>query len=190
MMAESVLCHLDDIKKLDAAATVGMSRNAYVLASLSNPENLESPDRLRGIIEGLGRLDESVIVPDSGGLGASLDEHEIPVAENLMLTPAVRYLEMLALERDAKCVVTDSGGVQVEACMVCTPCVTVRAETEYIATIDAGANRLADASPAAVFTAVSEALATPRSWRAPRRWDKAVSKRIAKSLKRGVEPVE
>ncbi len=48
-----------------------------------------------------------------------------------MLVPAVRYLEMLALERDSRCVITDSGGVQVEACMVCTPCVTVRPETEY-----------------------------------------------------------
>ncbi len=54
MMAESVLCHMDDIKKLDAAGTVGLGRNQYVLASINKPENLESPMRLSGIIEGLG----------------------------------------------------------------------------------------------------------------------------------------
>jgi UDP-N-acetylglucosamine 2-epimerase (non-hydrolysing) len=189
MMAESVLTHMDDIKKLDAAGTLGLQRNGYVLASINKPENLESPERLRGIIQGLSSLEEPVVIPDSVGLGDAIEAAGVEPSENLMLVPAVRYLEMLALERDAKCVVTDSGGVQVEACMVCTPCVTVRSETEYGATIHVGANRLVDASPSALFAGVSEAVAVPRTWNAPKRWDKVVSKRIAKALKRGVQPL-
>ena len=188
-MAESVLCHLDDIKKLDAVGTLGLTRNEYILASLNKPENLESRDRLRGVVEGLELLNEPVVIPDSSGLGAALDAEGMKVSDNLMLVPAVRYLEMLALQRDARCVVTDSGGIQVEACMVCTPCVTVRSETEYGATIAVGANRLAEADAADVFGRVTEALALQRTWNAPRRWDKAVSKRIARAMRQGVEPL-
>jgi UDP-N-acetylglucosamine 2-epimerase (non-hydrolysing) len=189
MMAESVLSHLDDIRKLDAAGTLGLSKNSYVLASLNKPENIDSADRLRGIVDGLSRLEDSVVVPDSGSLGAAIEGLGIIAPENLMLVPAVRYLEMLGLERDARCIITDSGGVQVEACMVCTPCVTVRSETEYGATVKVGANRLADATASGVFSGVSQSLVGSRSWKAPKRWDKAVSKRIAKALKRGVTPL-
>lgn len=190
MMAESVLCHLDDIRKLDAAGTVGLSKNSYVLASLGKPENLRSPDRLRGIIDGLSQLKDSVLVPDSGRLGKALEDFRITVPDSILLVPGVRYLEMLGLERDARCIVTDSGGVQVEACMVCTPCVTVRSETEYGATVEVGANRLADATSADVFARVSEAMAISRTWKAPKRWDKAVSKRVGKALKRGIRPLD
>lgn len=66
------------------------------------------------------------------------------------------YLAMLAMIRDASCVLTDSGGVQKEAFLLKTPCVTVRDTTEWPETIDAGANVLVEPDPAKIHLAVMD----------------------------------
>lgn len=97
---------------------------------------------------------------------------------------------MLALQRDAAAIVTDSGGVQVEACMVGTPCVTVRRNTEWTSTIDVGANRLVPAEAGEIAGALAQALAGPRTWEMPERWDDRVSARVTEALLGGVIPLE
>jgi UDP-N-acetylglucosamine 2-epimerase (non-hydrolysing) len=187
--AESVLRHAQKVKRVEASAEFALQPCEYVLASFHRPENLQSASRLAGIVAGLALLDGKVLIPDATGLVSALAAYGIEVPASVRIVPAVPYMTMLALERDADVIVTDSGGIQEEACVLGTPCVTVRSHTEQVATVDAGANRLCDADGAAIKSAVDEAAAGKRTWVTPRRWDTAVSGRVARAIKRGVRPL-
>lgn len=189
LMAESVLRHIDEIRKLDAASPFGLEKGAFAIASFHRPENLTDPARVCGIIQGLDSIGMPVLCPDTGALGLALRECSVSHGDSVMVVDAVGYREMLALLRDAVVVLTDSGGVQEEACMVGTPCVTVRACTEHVSTIEVGANRLCDATADSMGAAVKDALSARRGWVAPKRWDKAVSERVVRALRQPPEPL-
>jgi UDP-N-acetylglucosamine 2-epimerase len=189
MMAESVLKHLDDVDTTRPLADYGLEKRGYILGSFHRPENLEDPVRLAGILDGLARAPLPVLVPDANGLRSAVREADLQIPGNVTVIDAVPYRTMLALQCDAAAIITDSSGVQQEACMVRTPCVTVRGTTEQQATLDVGANMLSAADGGAVVEALSEALAHKRTWATPKRWDKAVSDRVVRSLKRGVTPL-
>ncbi|MDT8435039.1 MAG: UDP-N-acetylglucosamine 2-epimerase, partial [Anaerosomatales bacterium] len=89
---------------------------------------------------------------------------------------------------DAAAIVTDSGGVQEEACMLGTPCVTVRRNTERGITIAVGANRLVAAEYDAILGGLAQALGSPRDWPRPDRWDAEVSARVVDALAGGITP--
>ncbi|MDT8380609.1 MAG: UDP-N-acetylglucosamine 2-epimerase, partial [Desulfotignum sp.] len=119
----------------------------YVLATVHRAENTDDPRRLTAIIEGLKLLSRElpVVLPlhprtarASPGLRRDVAE-EFP---GFKILEPVGYLDMLALERSALCVVTDSGGVQKEAFFHRVPCVTLRDETEWVELVEAGWNRL------------------------------------------------
>lgn len=188
-MAESVLLNLDAIKKSSPALEYGMMPDGYVLASFHSPENLMVPERVAAIGNALTRLGLPVLVPDARDLCDGIIAAGGVVPPDLYCLDPVPYLDMLALQRDAVAVITDSGGIQEEACMLGTPCVTVRDSTEHDATIEVGANQLTSASSDAIVDAVGNARAGSRNWVAPKRWDRAVSDRIVRALKRGVTPL-
>lgn len=186
VLAESVIRNGEQARSLDVAAGYGLEKGTYVAASFHCAENLENPLRCQAVFDGLAALGMPVVLPDAHGALGTIDTYGIRVASSVRIVGAAPYPDMLALLRDAAVVVTDSGGVQEEACMLGTPCVTVRRCTERVATIEVGANRLADATPEAITAAVADALEGPRKWLTPKRWDKAVSQRVVRALRRGV----
>lgn len=189
MLAESVIRHAEEIRKLDVAAGYGLVRRGYGLASFHRGENLTNADRMRAIIEGLGAIDMPVLLPDAAGVGAAVERFGLAVPDSVRLVEPVGYHDMLALQRDAAVVVTDSSGMQEEACMLGTPCVTVRDCSERVATLVSGGNRLCGADPECIVAGAADALSGPRRWLTPKRWDKAVSQRVVRALRRGVKPL-
>jgi UDP-N-acetylglucosamine 2-epimerase (non-hydrolysing) len=189
ILAESVIRNAEAVRDVDAAKEYGLTPKGYVLASFHCPENLDDAQRCQAIFEGLSALDLPVLMVDVRGVSSCFDVGNLAADESVRIVGPVPYRGMLALIRDAAVVVTDSGGVQEEACMLSTPCVTVRHCTERVATIEVGANRLADAMPDAIVSAVAQAIEGPRKWPTPKRWDKAVSQRVVRSLKRGLVPL-
>ncbi len=189
LLAESVLRHLDEVKKDAPEKDFGMRKGEYGLGSFHRPENLADPERLRGILAGMAQSSVPFLVPDANGLRRAILHAGLEIPERLRIIHGVEYCTMLALERDAAVVLTDSGGVQEEACVIGTPCVTVRPVTEYTATVSAGANELVAPSVSAILAALDRGLFSRRKWVVPKRWDKAVSGRVVRALKRGIIPL-
>jgi UDP-N-acetylglucosamine 2-epimerase len=132
--------------------TLGLVPGEYVVATVHREANVE-PDRLARIVDGLGRTAEHVIFPAHPRTRARLED----VPPNVRVVEPLGYLDMAALCSQARVIVTDSGGLQKEAYWYGVPCVTARPSTEWIDTVEVGANVLVDDDPALLARAVAEA---------------------------------
>jgi UDP-GlcNAc3NAcA epimerase len=124
---------------------LGIVPKSFALATLHRAGNTDDPDRLKCFAELLERLPMDVLVPMHPRLQRSLGPcvvRELQQHRHIHLVPPVGYFEMLALERDAKVILTDSGGVQKEAYFLGVPCLTLREETEWVETVHDGWNRI------------------------------------------------
>ena len=111
------------------------------------------PERLARIVDGLGRIVEPVVFPAHPRTRSRLSE----LPPNVQLVDPLGYLDMAALCSQARVIVTDSGGLQKEAYWYGVPCVTARPSTEWVDTVEAGANVLVDADPERLAAAVAAA---------------------------------
>jgi UDP-N-acetylglucosamine 2-epimerase len=132
--------------------TLGLAAGAYLVATIHREANVE-PERLARIVDGLGRTREPVIFPAHPRTRSRL----AGVPPNVRVVEPLGYLDMAALCSQARAIVTDSGGLQKEAYWYGVPCVTARPSTEWIDTVEVGANVLVDDDPALLARAVAEA---------------------------------
>lgn len=189
VLAESVVRHLDDIRTDCVSLDYDLEPARYILGSFHRPENLSSRGRLAALLEGLGRSALPVVLPDAGAFGAAAARYSLHIPDAVRMVDSLEYRSMLCLVRDAAAVVTDSSGIQEESCVIGTPCLTVRDCTEQSATVEVGANHLLAANAGAIADALTAAIAAHASWVTPKRWDRAVSERVVRALKRGIEPL-
>jgi UDP-N-acetylglucosamine 2-epimerase (non-hydrolysing) len=187
IMAESLLVHRPRFADRRACGRFSLEPGGFAVATVHRPENTDDPVALAELVAGLNAAPLPVIFPVHPRTRPLLAE--AGAGANIVLTDPVGYLDMLSLVQDAALAVTDSGGVQEEACMLGTPCVTVRNNTERQVTVELGANRLAAKERGAIRAAIDEALGAPRGWDAPERWDVEVSARCVRSLEEGVAPL-
>jgi UDP-N-acetylglucosamine 2-epimerase len=125
----------------------------YLLATVHRPQNTNIPERLSSILNAFCEMEQPIVFPAHPRTRAALSRFEISLPTNLHMIDAVGYLDMLMLERHARLVLTDSGGVQKEAFFFGVPCVTLREETEWTETVEAGWNLLAGAEQASIVSA-------------------------------------
>jgi UDP-N-acetylglucosamine 2-epimerase len=147
----------------------------YVVATIHREANVR-PERLARIVDGLGRIDERVLFPAHPRTRAALQE----VPPNVEVLSPLGYLDMAALVSQARVLVTDSGGLQKEAYWYGVPCVTARPSTEWVDTIELGANVLVDDDPAKLAAAVASARMPDE--RPPLYGDGHAAERVAASL--------
>jgi UDP-GlcNAc3NAcA epimerase len=124
--------------------------HGYVLATVHRAENTDDPTRLAGICEGLARVAERwplilALHPRTRRLLAK-SQLQSRLGRVTVIEP-VPYLDMIRLEESARAICTDSGGVQKEAFFYGVPCITLRDETEWVETVQAGGNILAGSDP-------------------------------------------
>jgi UDP-N-acetylglucosamine 2-epimerase len=129
---------------------LGLQPGGYLLATVHRAENTDDPLRLAEILGALQECGETVVFPAHPRTRPRLG----PTAANLRVIEPVGYLDMVRLEAAARLILTDSGGVQKEAYWLGTPCITLRDETEWVETVQAGWNRLTGADRAAILAAV------------------------------------
>jgi UDP-N-acetylglucosamine 2-epimerase len=115
----------------------------YTVLTIHRQSNTE-PERLRAITAALGAAGHRFVFPVHPRTRHALDENAITLPRNVEAVDPLGYLEMLALVAGADAVVTDSGGLQKEAYWLGVPCVTLRPNTEWVDTVAAGANALAE----------------------------------------------
>jgi UDP-GlcNAc3NAcA epimerase len=137
-----------------------LSAGKYLLATVHRAENTDSHDRLTAIVRGLEQLAETVVLPAHPRLRDALVRHGLTPEGVVRVIEPVGYADMVALERNARVILTDSGGIQKEAYWLGVPCITLRDETEWVETVEAGWNVLTGAHTAAIINAV-------RSFRPP-----------------------
>lgn len=136
---------------------LGVDKEGYLLATIHRDINADDPQRLCSIFEALIRISENekIICPLHPRTAAKLKDREdimdlIKKHNNIILIPPVSFLEITMLEKNAKLILTDSGGVQKEAYFFKKPCVILRSETEWVEIIKQGAGILADADVDAI----------------------------------------
>lgn len=144
-------------EKSTALRDLALTPGGYALATVHRAANTDDPRRLAEIFDALALLREPVIVPLHPRTRAALMGTDIEVEAPVRIVDPVGYLDMLALERGARVVLTDSGGVQKEAYLLGVPCVTLREETEWVETLVGGWNALAGADTERILAAAKRA---------------------------------
>jgi UDP-GlcNAc3NAcA epimerase len=129
---------------------------SYVVATIHREANVFQP-RLGRVVDGLNRIAERVVFPAHPRTRARIAEEQLSLGRHVRMLEPLGYLELASLASQARVIVTDSGGLQKEAYWYGVPCVTLRPSTEWIDTVEVGANVLVDDDPAAIATAVETA---------------------------------
>ena len=149
-------------KKTDIIQRLELKGKPFILATIHRDSNTDYPERLSAIFDSLIELSkESPIVlplhPRTAKLLKTNLSNEkqtlIFSSNNIKLIPPVSFLEMIALERHAQLVMTDSGGVQKEAYFFKKPCIILRPETEWVEIVQTGNAILADANEGRIMQA-------------------------------------
>jgi UDP-GlcNAc3NAcA epimerase len=158
VMYDALLQHLAlaELRTEENLRELELERKGYYLLTLHRAENTNNRQRLASILKGVKSLDLPVVFP------VHPRTKQVLAAAGLSLNGKIRpisplgFLEMIAMEKNAKKILTDSGGVQKEAFYLGVPCVTLRDQTEWPETVQCGANRVAGANADAIKQAVEE----------------------------------
>lgn len=136
--------------------TLGLQDDEYVLTTVHRPRNTDDEDRLRTILETLAADGRRVVFPVHPRTQERMEEYGLweEMANEIDIIEPVGYVDFVALLDGASAVATDSGGVQKEAMFLQTPCITLREETEWNETVEAGWNVLVGADRAAIEAAL------------------------------------
>jgi UDP-GlcNAc3NAcA epimerase len=134
-------------KKSRILKELGLEKGRYVLLTMHRQENTDDAKRLKGIFEGLSIADLPIIWPVHPRTSKMLKSFGIKHPDNIRMIDPVGYLDMVILEKNARLIVTDSGGVQKEAFYHGIPSLILRDETEWLELVDLGVTKIVGANP-------------------------------------------
>lgn len=161
---------------------LGLEEKNYFIVTAHRQENVDNLGKLKGILKGLKRVKDKyglpIIYPIHPRTKKMMKEFNLKF-DFLNLIEPVGFLDFLMLESKAKLILTDSGGVQEESCILGVPCVTLRENTERPETIEVGANMLAGTAEDRIIKNVENMLDKKGNWKNPFGDGKAAEKIIA-----------
>jgi UDP-N-acetylglucosamine 2-epimerase len=180
VMIDALAWMLERTEVPGARARLGLESRGYLLVTVHRAENTDNTDRLRAILTELNQLDEAVVFPVHPRTRKALENIEWTPAPHVHLIEPVGYREMIELERDARMILTDSGGMQKEAYFLGVPCVVLRIETEWVEIVEAGWAVLTGADGERIRSAVH--WLQPQSERVPLHGDGQAARRCVAHL--------
>ncbi|MBP7410076.1 MAG: UDP-N-acetylglucosamine 2-epimerase (non-hydrolyzing) [Methanoculleus sp.] len=135
---------------------VGVRPGEYLVVTIHRPSNTDSPENMTAILGALGEAGMPAVFPVHPRTRRYLGEYGLlaGMPENVRVTEPLGYLDMIRLMAHAKKILTDSGGVQKEAYMLGVPCITLRENTEWVETVEAGWNVLVGAGRKRIADAI------------------------------------
>lgn len=158
-------------KKSSLLEQLHLTKRAYALLTLHRQENVDEPNTFKTILEGIERsgrlLKLPIIFPLHPRTKKRLKYFGFKISPLVKVIEPLGFLDFLVLETNAFLVLTDSGGVQEETCILKVPCVTLRNSTERPETVKVGSNIVAGRTPKGIIEAVSKMLQVKRNWRNP-----------------------
>jgi UDP-N-acetylglucosamine 2-epimerase (non-hydrolysing) len=166
---------------------LGVKGGRYVALTLHRPSNVDDPEALGRLLDAVALIEAEtpVVFPIHPRTRCRLGEQadRLPTMSGLILTDPLPYLDFVQLMANARCVLTDSGGVQEETTALRVPCLTLRTNTERPITVTRGTNRIVGVEAADIYAAWREVVAG--RWPAgelPELWDGKAAERIAQIL--------
>jgi UDP-N-acetylglucosamine 2-epimerase (non-hydrolysing) len=157
-------------KRANILEELDIDSKNYFLVTAHRQENVDSKVRLHGILEGLKRLhdeyDAPIIFPMHPRTKKRVAEFDLAL-DGIASTSPTGFLEFLTLEANADLIITDSGGVQEEACILKVPCITVRDNTERPETLAVQSNLVVGTEPDRIVDGARAMLNKSRDWRNP-----------------------
>jgi UDP-N-acetylglucosamine 2-epimerase (non-hydrolysing) len=171
--AYEVLTHYNpQIEASEVVAQLGLSPRHYFLVTTHRAENVDIEERLRGITSALDRLQRDynmpVVVSTHPRTRARMDAFRLEASNpRVHFLPPFGFFDFVSLQRNAFCVLTDSGVTQEECCIAGVPTVTIRDATERPETLEFGSNMLAGTQADSILRAVTVVTSRERGWRIP-----------------------
>lgn len=158
-------------RKVDLLNTLGLERDGYFLITVHRQENVDVKERLRSVFDGLDSVYREfhlpLVYPIHPRTTKRIAEFGLDIPEGVDLIEPQGFLAFLALEANAKLVLTDSGGVQEETSILKVPCVTLRDNTERPETLEVGSNVLVGVNRTFILDGVRNQLSKERNWQNP-----------------------
>ena len=150
---------------------LNLKKEKYFLLTIHRPENVDKKERLKGILEGLKLIYKKFNLPIIFSIHPRtekmINEFNLIIPKVIRLIKPVGYLDFLQLEANAKLVLTDSGGIQEETCILKVPCVTLRDNTERPESLEVGSNILAGVNPDKILKSVNKMINRKKDWKNP-----------------------
>lgn len=162
-----------------------VSKN-YILVTSHRQENVDVKDKLKGVLEGLSAVYEhfglSIVFPIHPRTLKQISNFDIEIPAGVHAIEPVGFLDFLKLEANARLIITDSGGIQEESCILNVPCVTLRENTERPETLTVGSNILASSNPEKILECAKIMMNKNIEWENPF-GDGSAGKRIVEILR-------
>jgi UDP-N-acetylglucosamine 2-epimerase (non-hydrolysing) len=184
-MVDTLLHHVESALSARPWERFDVEPSSYALLTLHRPSNVDDDATFRSLMGAINRVSGRlpVIFPVHPRTRDRLDRLGLARAPALVLAEPLPYLAFLGMMARARCVLTDSGGVQEETTALGVPCLTLRANTERPITLQQGTNRLVGLDPQAIEAAIGSVLAGQwPSGRRPELWDGHAAQRIVATL--------
>src|SRR5438552_11586378 len=163
VMMDTLSIFLPRIDQQNILVELGVEPKVYILATVHRASNTESPEKLKAVFACFAACQLPIIFPVHPRTHSVIEKFDMVLPANVKAIPPVGYLQMLALEKSARFILTDSGGIQKEAYILAVPCITLREETEWNETLIDGWNILVGLNS----DRVRQALNQPQKHQAP-----------------------
>ena len=190
VMIDNLLYQLQRLDQMDKGALSSSSiKNRfarYGAVTLHRPSNVDDKKTLERIVRALSSLslDLPLIFPIHPRTQNNLEKFNIPLGGSILATKPLSYMDFLNLWKDAKVVLTDSGGIQEETTALGIPCLTLRENTERPVTVSEGTNTVVGSSPSRIIEEANKILeGKSKKGKRPELWDGKASERIVAILK-------
>jgi UDP-N-acetylglucosamine 2-epimerase len=129
-------------KRSQVLERLGLSKGSYALATVHRAANTDDPERMRSVLDVLSSLSLKVMFPVHPRTRKMIQEWGLSANSNVLFIEPQGYFDILILQENANCILTDSGGMQKEAYLLGVRCITLREETEWVETVTSGWNKL------------------------------------------------
>src|SRR3989344_1137081 len=148
---------------------LGIKSNDYIAITAHRPEYVDKKDELSDTLKALEILshEHNIIFPLHPRTKKNIEKFNLKMPEKIKVIEPVGYLDFLSLMNNSKLMLTDSGGVQEETCIIKKPCVTLRNATERPETVEVGSNMIAGTNPERIIECVNLMLSKERNWENP-----------------------